>query len=283
MKIIDAHTHIGTQPEFGLTKGTLQDAAMALTKEMKKSGVDHAIVIASPWEHCWCGGESATNALALEFAKQYPQISIVGTVDIKENEPVDYSFIAEALRTKTIVGVKLYTGYQSFYPGDARCKPIYKLCEQYDVPVIFHSGDTLASVGSIKYSHPLAIDDVASEFPKLKIIVAHLGNPWMRDTAELLYRHENVFADISGLFIKDDVKNKAAQKMYKKWIEEVTTYASPKKLLYGTDYPLVEMRPYIKFASHLGIKGADLELMMWKNAATLFNLASDIRHPTSDA
>jgi predicted TIM-barrel fold metal-dependent hydrolase len=272
MKIIDAHTHIGTQPEFGLTSGTLEDAAESLLAEMKLSRVDHAIVIASPWEKCWCGGDSATNEILLNFAKKYKQISIVWAIDMAENKTPDYESLEKSLQSKEIVGVKFYTGYQSFYPNDPRCQPIYKLCEKYDVPVMFHSGDTLASVGYIKYSQPIHIDDVATDFPNLKIIIAHLGNPWMRDTAELLYRHKNVYADISGLFIKESIGDKATLKLYKNWISEVIVYAGAKKLLYGTDYPLVEMKPYIKFARSLGIKGENLDLLMWKNAAKLFRV-----------
>ena len=169
MNIIDAHTHIGTHKDFVNKSQSIDAAAEALAKEMRASGVSHAIVIAGLAEKYVCDGESATNTHLREFAKKYPQMSMVAAIDVKEEGDIDIAFIEQAFQEKTIVGVKFYPGYQAFYPADIRCEPIYKLCEQYNVPVIFHSGDTLASKGYIKYSHPLAIDDVAVAYPNLKI------------------------------------------------------------------------------------------------------------------
>ena len=52
----------------------------------------------------------------------------------------------------------------------------------------------------LKYAHPLNVDEVAVDNPGVKIIICHLGNPWILDCQEILYKTKNVYADISGLF-----------------------------------------------------------------------------------
>jgi predicted TIM-barrel fold metal-dependent hydrolase len=70
---------------------------------------------------------------------------------------------------------------------------------------MIHTGDTFDPHGKIRYSHPLNIDDVTVDNPSLKIVVCHIGNPWIRDCMEVLYKNKNknVHADISGLVLGD--------------------------------------------------------------------------------
>ena len=68
---------------------------------------------------------------------------------------------------------------------------------------MFHTGDTATSTGSLKHAHPLTLDAVANLRPELKIVICHFGNPWISDVAELIYKHPNVYADISGLVAGD--------------------------------------------------------------------------------
>ena len=100
-----------------------------------------------------------------------------------------------------IKALKIYPGYEPFYPADAKLAPAYELAEAFDVPVMIHSGDTYAPRGKVKYSHPLHVDDVAVDFPRVKFLICHLGNPWFRDCMEVVYKNDNVYTDISGLVL----------------------------------------------------------------------------------
>ena len=143
---------------------------------------------------------------------------------------------------------------------------------KYDLPVIFHTGDTLFSTGKIKYSHPINIDEVAVENPKLKIIIAHLGNPWFLDTAELIYKNKNVYADLSGLFF--DINDTEYIEFLKNKIKEVIAYSQEKasKLLFGTDFPLINAKDYIRFIKNLNLDKELEEKIFYKNAENLFKL-----------
>lgn len=55
----------------------------------------------------------------------------------------------------------------------------------------------------MRQAHPLLVDDIAVDFPKVKFVLCHLGNPWFQDAAQVLYKNDNVYADISGLTLGD--------------------------------------------------------------------------------
>lgn len=267
--IIDSHVHIAKTPET--LQKTLPSVLKSLLVEMKNSRTDHALVIASIADEDKDYFPDTKQILTL--TKDVKNLSVIGAISIPDFTKADLQVLEEWLRKKIIVGVKLYPGYQYFYPSDAVCHPIYKLCLKHDVPVIFHTGDTYSINGSpkVKYSHPLHIDEVAADFPDLKIVIAHMGNPWLVDCSEVLYKNKNVYADLSGLVVGDSLKTPYG-KLMKQRIQELIWYSSPRKLLYGTDWPLAGMAGYVSFVKSLDISKQDFDFIFYKNAATLFKL-----------
>ncbi|KKR74652.1 MAG: Amidohydrolase 2 [Candidatus Giovannonibacteria bacterium GW2011_GWA2_44_13b] len=270
--IIDAHTHIGRVPDSKFKKLGFEEILKLFLKEMRSNKVDHAVVIASYKRTSF----NLNMMEELQLVKGIKNITAIGSIDILNYSKKDIDLLDEFLDKKIIKGIKLHLGYQYFYANEDKCRPIYELCLKHDAPVIFHTGDTLTIPGErpakIKYSHPLLIDDVAAEYPDLKIIVAHLGNPWLVDCAEVLYKNDNVYADISGLVVVDkDIFSPYGETMKKK-IRALFEYSDPRKLLYGTDWPLASMKSYIKFTKGLGIPKKDLDYVFYKNAVELFKL-----------
>lgn len=268
--IIDAHTHIGKLPNSLYTESHENNLDLIL-KEAKESGVDALIMIAGMEK---VDGRNPTTQSLINLISNHKNVYAVAGIDINyEKEYLDQ--LEEWIKEKNIVGVKFYTGYQHFYPSDERCLPVYRLCQKYDIPAVFHSGDTLAEYVSnpkIKYSHPIHIDEVAADLPDLKLVIAHMGNPWLIDCAEVLYKNLNVYADISGLVIGDELHTVYGE-MMKKRIKELVEYTAPEfKLLYGTDWPLCHMKQYIEFANDLDLKNDDLEKLFSGNANKIFKL-----------
>jgi len=123
-------------------------------------------------------------------------------------------------------------GPHACYAPDAylRDKPalaqVYALAEKEGVPVMFHTGTSIFPGARSKYGHPMAIDDIAVDFPKLKIIMAHGGRPlWMAEAFFLLRRHPNVHMDISGI----------PPKLLLNYFPRIEEIAS--KTLFGSDWP----------------------------------------------
>lgn len=158
------------------------------------------------------------------------------------------------LRRNNCVGIKLYPGYSHVYVSDPRYAPLYDLAAQYDKPVAVHTGSTAGGMGMLKYSHPLTIDDAASQFPHTRFVMCHFGNPWLTDAAAVMEKNNNVYADLSGLLEgKIDVdalmeENSGYISMLRVWMGYAGGY---EKLMYGTDWPLVNLEQYISFIARL--------------------------------
>ncbi len=269
--IIDAHTHIGKLENSPLANKPFEDIKKSLLSEMKAGRVDHAFVLAN-WRKK-DDSDPSTKTL-IKLTEKIPNLHVIGSLDILKYTKRDLKELENLIQNKKILGVKLYLGYQHFYASDPVAQPIYKLCDKLGVPVIFHTGDTLAyyTFAKVKYAHPLAIDEVAVDFPNLKIVIAHLGNPWLMDCAEILYRNPNVYADLSGLFLHDGFNTPYGKMMTLKIKEMIAYIQNPKKLIFGTDWPLANMKGYIKFVRKLGFSKTDLEFVMYKTAAKLFKI-----------
>ena len=178
---------------------------------------------------------------------------------------------ATTWRSGFIKGLKLYPGYEPFYPNDTRLKVVYDMACEFDVPVMFHSGDTYSPTGRIKYSHPIHIDDLAVDHPDMKIVICHVGNPWIKDCMEVVYKNNNVYADFSGLVLGDF--SDKFEKFMKSELENMITYAgNPRYLLYGTDWPISNMGSYLKFINQLDLPEDRKEMILWQNAAKLFKI-----------
>lgn len=186
-KVIDSHTHVYSE-----------EVMDSLIEEMKINNIDASIVLYWPFKD---GGELRS---LIDYSKQFNNIYFVASLRITNNQNLktDIDTIRQLAQNKEIVGVKLYPGYENFFLDDERCEEIYSLCNDTKIPVIFHCGDTWATYPKpeIKYTNPFNIEKFAVKYPKLKFLICHIGNPcWIQETKELIFKHDNIFADISGL------------------------------------------------------------------------------------
>lgn len=139
------------------------------------------------------------------------------------------------------------------------------------MPVMIHSGDTFSPHGKVKYSHQLQVDEVAVDHRNVNFVICHLGNPWLVDCMEVVYKNTNVYADFSGLVLGDFTE--AFEDYMEKQIAEVLLYAGePNFLLYGTDWPICSMQSYLDFVRQLKLTDEDRHKIMYENARKLFKL-----------
>ncbi len=163
--------------------------------------------------------------------------------------------------------IKIHPPHQLFSPNAYRAElwqlsEIYRECEERGVPVMFHTGTSIFPRARNVFADPMPIDDVASDFPRLKIVLAHAGRPLYGETAFfLLRRHSNVHIDISGI----------PPKALLRFVPRVADIAD--KVLWGTDWPspgVVSMKKNVADFRALGL-GADVERkILWDNAVALF-------------
>ncbi len=127
-------------------------------------------------------------------------------------------------------GVKLGPNYQDFDPLGPAALRIYALAERHGLPILFHQGASPVRDAPLRFAHPLVMDEVAIRFPELRVVMAHMGHPWQRDTIVTIRKHPHVYADVSGLF-------------YRPWsfyegMRLATEWGVLGKLLFGSDFPI---------------------------------------------
>lgn len=263
--IVDVHTHLNNYDETKLVP--LPQRLDELRESMAYNQVDHALILTS----YVVNAHRPSTREVVELTREIPSMHVVAGISYQSYKERDLRELSDFLREGQVKGLKLYPGYEPFYPHDPRCRVLYDLALEFDVPVMIHSGDTYAPKGRVRYAHPLHIDDVAVDFPDLKLVICHVGNPWIRDCMEVVYKNKNVHADISGLVLGDFTER--FETFMVGQVKEMILYAGdPHYLLYGTDWPICRMRTYLKFVRGLGLPAHHEEQILWKNADRLFRL-----------
>lgn len=247
MKIIDAHLHFVTHDSYFdkiAAAAGHQNTFAHLKEEYTRLGIAAGIVMGN-------------RGLDLE-RHQYPEwlhycIGLDRTY-LNTHQIKDAIGQVEAhLSRKQCVGIKLYPGYNPTYVSDPVYDPVYELAEHYKKPVAIHTGETAGTGAILKYSHPLTLDEAAVKHPRVQFVMCHFGNPWLNDAAAVMSKNPNVAADLSGLLEgRVDVKRMMEEK--KGYIEALRTwlgYLDYQRLMFGTDWPLVNLEEYIEFIARL--------------------------------
>ncbi|CAN5734608.1 hypothetical protein BH23GEM9_BH23GEM9_20770 [soil metagenome] len=263
--IIDCHVHLNRYGE-GETS-TLHERYLALRAEMDRHGVDYALVLSS---YMNTEARPNTNEI-LEVVGEDRRIGVVAAVSYQNYRAADLAELRVLLREGRIKGLKLYPGYEPYYVHDPRMRVIYELAGEFQVPVMIHTGDTYDPKGKIKYSHPIEVDEVAVDFREVTFVICHLGNPWITDAMEVIYKNPNVVGDISG-FTLGQFEERFERFMLQQVNEVVAFAGDPSKLLYGTDWPICDMGSYIRFVNQLHLTEQENDQIFWRNAARLFRI-----------
>lgn len=256
--IIDAHAHIGDGKD-----------EKDLVLSMDKAGIDYSFLIADSAT----GVYKTTTENVISICQEYPRLIGIGCVEYKHLDLAHTETLLKYLRDGKIHGIKLYPGYEDFYPYDEKIFPLYEGCQNLGKPVIFHTGLLQYGVpGKLKQSHPINIDEVAQRFPDLKIVMAHFGNPWIVDGTIVCWRNKNVFIDLSGYFGAGKISQKTADYFLKDLAYFKGFLGDFKKCLFGTDWPLASQKEYVKVVEQLSMTKEEKDMVFWKNAKELFGL-----------
>lgn len=198
-------------------------------KFLDSQGVDRAVLINYVAPEV-IGLTSEVNHYVAKYVKEDPKRLIsCGGLHPRQSHNIDAD-IEQVLRLNIRL-IKIHPPHQLLFPNDylngvKELELIYKAAEAHGVPIMFHTGTSVFPNARNRYGDPIYIDDVAVDFPKLRIIMAHGGRPlWMNTAFFLLRRHPNVFMDISG------IPPKALLKYFPR-LEEIAD-----KTLFGTDWP----------------------------------------------
>jgi len=216
---------------------------------------------------------SPPNPMELDLSDSWPnQLYFCPSTNPYELSDDSLDKIEQALHNLRAVRIKLYSGYYQFSVNDPICEPVYEVAAQSNIPVVIHSGDTFSKRGLLKYSHPLAIGKLAVTHRQNFFVIAHLGDPWVKETAEIMRKNPNVWADISGLLAggRAYLEGMGSEPLVVNEIRYGLIYAmSWDKILFGSDWPLAPMAAYLDFVMRI-VPEKHLEKVLGGNASNIF-------------
>jgi predicted TIM-barrel fold metal-dependent hydrolase len=162
------------------------------------------------------------------FVAQAPG-KLYGFAGCDPTQPGHLDELRHAVEDLRLSGVKMMPMYAGFDPRDPRCEPVYAYCQSRGLPILFHTGTTFNRQAPLRFSRPWLWDEVAIQYPELRMVLAHVGHPFCEECLVVIRKHPHVYADISALF-------------YRPWqfynmLVAAQEYKVTHKLLFGTDYP----------------------------------------------
>lgn len=169
-----------------------------------------------------------------------------------------------------VKGFKFHPSIQGFFPNDrALAYPLYEVIEETGCVALFHTGQTGIGAGvpggggiRLKYSNPMHVDDVAADFPHLKIILAHPSFPWQDEALAVATHKPGVHIDLSGW----------SPKYFPPQLVHYANTLLKDKVLFGSDFPVLTPDRWLADFAKLAIKDEVRPKILKENAARLLGL-----------
>jgi predicted TIM-barrel fold metal-dependent hydrolase len=173
------------------------------------------------------------------------------------------------IKTGGFRGFKLHCPLMEFHANDKRAYPFYEVVQAAKLPIVFHTGHSGIGTGMpggggvrLKLGNPMDIDDVAVDFPHLQIILAHPSFPWQDEAISVCLHKAQVYIDLSGW----------SPKYFSPNLIQYANSLLKKKMLFGSDYPLLTPDRWMADFQSIAIKDEVRPLIMKENAMRLFGL-----------
>ncbi len=272
-KIIDAHIHLSERGDDALLRfakmNGLSYTLEGLLLDMRMHEVERGLLLSPPMQK---GGPLPNEEVLRLCRRSGGRLAPVVTAEPTAKRVKAAISLAERNR-KDVKAFKVRLGYVRAAADSPVFDGLYEFAESEGLPVLFHTGDTASDTGDLALSHPLTLDRVANRREGLTMVLCHFGNPWFEDVAELIYKHPNVYADISGLTTGGGAyAEKFAGWLARKISEAIYFAGGPEKVIFGTDYPVTSHSDALDLVRRLEVEEGDKEMILWRNAKRVFGL-----------
>ncbi|SFL33652.1 amidohydrolase family protein [Geodermatophilus ruber] len=210
-----------------------------------------------------------TNEEVAELAAEHSDVIIpFGSIDPARGA----AGVRAARRLVTEYGVKgfkFHPNTQAFFPNDRMAYPLYEVIAEHNLVALFHTGQTGVGAGQragggirLKYSNPMHVDDVAVDFPDMKIILAHPSFPWQDEALSVATHKPQVYIDLSGW----------SPKYFPPQLVQYANSLLKNKVLFGSDFPVITPERWMKDFDGIAIKDEVRPKILKENAVKLFGL-----------
>ena len=233
--IVDIHTHVW-EPAH-IADSFIQDARISAGNPSLEiavdldahwaamAPVDRAVVLGFRARHV---GVLVPNEYVSGYVATHPE-KLIGFCSVDPHDDDAVEQLEHSVRVLGLRGLKVAPIYQNMHPADPRFVRLMRSAEALEVPVLIHQGTTFCENVSLELANPVLLQPLALQFPRLRMVIAHMGHPWIAETMVLIRKHRHLYSDISALY-------------YRPWqfynaLVLAMEYGVLDRLLFGTDYP----------------------------------------------
>lgn len=276
--IIDTHAHLGIsrKPDklearkdekyaelFGDREKVEEiDAAIAKNiEDMDAAQVDKSVICAVDSETTR-GYVRVPNDVVAMVVSRHPDRFIGFASADPHKGVVAVREIERAAKELNFKGIKFLPHELELQPNDKMFYPIFEVAEELGLVVLFHSGTQFDPTTRLRYCRPVDIDDIAVDFPRLKVVIAHFGFPWYGEALAVVQRHQNIYFNIAGW---------APRHFPEMVVTYMNTVLSHKALL-GSDFPLMSRQRILNELRQLNLKSESLQKIISDNPKKLLDI-----------
>jgi predicted TIM-barrel fold metal-dependent hydrolase len=230
---VDWHTnlwldeHMGTGgAELARKSGRSVDASPAAHRKLVAETAEKFVIITTKWPVM---GADVPNDWVASYVAEFPERAI-GLACVDPNSPAAPDEFERAIKKLGMRGLKLAPVYAGFDPWSPQAWTLYEMANSFKVPILWHQAAAFPQQGVLEWANPILLDKVARAFPDMKMILAHMGTPWIAETVQLLRKHKQIYTDLSARF-------------YRKWelftgMMQLIDYKVIPQVLFGSDFPM---------------------------------------------
>lgn len=154
---------------------------------------------------------------------------LIGFLSLDPTQPGWQDELEQGHRDLKMKGIKLMPMYAGFYPHDRKFDDLWAYASRHGLPVLLHTGTTFVAQAALDCTLPRWLDDVATRFPEVRMVLAHLGHPYEGECVATIRKHPHVYADCSALHYRPFQNYHSLMLLQE--------YGVWHKLLLGSDYP----------------------------------------------
>lgn len=237
---------------------------------LDEAGIEHAVLLPIDCSSAH-GCTVVSNAQVAGLVERCPRF--VGFASVDPSLPDAADTLEHAVRAYGLRGLKLDPALQQFAVDDAeRAFPVYARAQDLGIPVLMHCGMSWAPKGRSALANPLALEAVVQAFPRLNVVIAHMGWPWVNEAVMLALRYRTVHLDTSVLF-SGSPTDSLRQAIDSTIGVEALDRSLSRQLVFGSNYPRVDPKRAAWAVQALGLRPKLERRIFHDNAAALLGLA----------
>lgn len=233
---------------------------------MDRAGIERSLLVATKTGQLGLPGSwHLPYEIVARAVQQYPhRFSALAGLDPTEGM-AGVRALERAVRDDGFVGAHFYPHWFELAPDHARWYPFYAKCVELDVPVQLQVGQSLVYDPARRLrslGRPISLDNVACDFPELKLVGIHVGIPWTDEMMAMAWKHPNIYIGCDA---------HSPRYWPAAFVQYINSYGQ-NKVLFGTDYPVLDFERTRAEIEALGLKPEVLVKLLRDNARALYKL-----------